>query len=168
MSFASTTTRKCRYIPILLPCQTWSENSLSYEQPDEGRDEPSAKIVPTGGRRVTVVGEVECAQVVLRDFVSGGQGVRLRETCRFGQQFSERPKRWDIGTQDWTAFLSFHFVEKNGGRQPIETVKNSPNRWPIPRLAEGVGFEPTLGLLLSLISSQVPSTTQPPFPPGPR
>jgi hypothetical protein len=30
-------------------------------------------------------------------------------------------------------------------------------------LAEGVGFEPTLGLLLSLISSQVPSTTQPPF-----
>ena len=31
------------------------------------------------------------------------------------------------------------------------------------KLAEGVGFEPTLGLLLSLISSQVPSTTQPPF-----
>jgi hypothetical protein len=30
-------------------------------------------------------------------------------------------------------------------------------------VAEGVGFEPTLGLLLSLISSQVPSTTQPPF-----
>ena len=33
----------------------------------------------------------------------------------------------------------------------------------LSRLAEGVGFEPTLGLLLSLISSQVPSTTQPPF-----
>lgn len=31
------------------------------------------------------------------------------------------------------------------------------------QLAEGVGFEPTLGLLLGLISSQVPSTTQPPF-----
>ena len=31
------------------------------------------------------------------------------------------------------------------------------------KMAEGVGFEPTLGLLLSLISSQVPSTTQPPF-----
>ena len=31
------------------------------------------------------------------------------------------------------------------------------------QMAEGVGFEPTLGLLLSLISSQVPSTTQPPF-----
>ena len=30
-------------------------------------------------------------------------------------------------------------------------------------LAEGVGFEPTVGLLLRLISSQVPSTTQPPF-----
>jgi len=30
-------------------------------------------------------------------------------------------------------------------------------------LAEGVGFEPTLGFPLSLISSQVPSTTQPPF-----
>ena len=30
-------------------------------------------------------------------------------------------------------------------------------------MAEGVGFEPTLGLPLSLISSQVPSTTQPPF-----
>ena len=35
-------------------------------------------------------------------------------------------------------------------------------------LAEGEGFEPPLGLLLSLISSQVPSTTQPPFPPGAR
>ena len=34
---------------------------------------------------------------------------------------------------------------------------------PLKTLAEGVGFEPTLGLLLSLISSQVPSTTQPPF-----
>ena len=33
----------------------------------------------------------------------------------------------------------------------------------LDNLAEGVGFEPTLGLLLSLISSQVPSTTQPPF-----
>ncbi len=32
-------------------------------------------------------------------------------------------------------------------------------------MAEGVGFEPTLGLLLGLISSQVPSTTQPPFQP---
>jgi integrase len=32
-------------------------------------------------------------------------------------------------------------------------------------LAEGVGFEPTLGFPLSLISSQVPSTTQPPFQP---
>src|SRR5690242_8294270 len=30
-------------------------------------------------------------------------------------------------------------------------------------VAEGVGFEPTVGLLLRLISSQVPSTTQPPF-----
>ena len=30
-------------------------------------------------------------------------------------------------------------------------------------MAEGEGFEPPLGLLLSLISSQVPSTTQPPF-----
>src|SRR5579863_4903920 len=30
-------------------------------------------------------------------------------------------------------------------------------------MAEGVGFEPTLELPLSLISSQVPSTTQPPF-----
>ncbi|MDB6065831.1 MAG: hypothetical protein JWR26_2039 [Pedosphaera sp.] len=32
-------------------------------------------------------------------------------------------------------------------------------------MAEGVGFEPTVGLLLLLISSQVPLTTQPPFPP---
>ena|GEM_PF-2175780 len=30
-------------------------------------------------------------------------------------------------------------------------------------VAEGVGFEPTVGLRLLLISSQVPSTTQPPF-----
>ncbi len=30
-------------------------------------------------------------------------------------------------------------------------------------MAEGVGFEPTVGLLLLLISSQVPLTTQPPF-----
>ena len=44
-------------------------------------------------------------------------------------------------------FVEFHFGNK--------TLKI--------KLAEGVGFEPTLGLLLSLISSQVPSTTQPPF-----
>lgn len=31
------------------------------------------------------------------------------------------------------------------------------------RLAEGVGFEPTVALRLRLISSQVPLTTQPPF-----
>jgi hypothetical protein len=31
------------------------------------------------------------------------------------------------------------------------------------KLAEGVGFEPTVALRLRLISSQVPSTTQPPF-----
>ena len=31
------------------------------------------------------------------------------------------------------------------------------------RAAEGVGFEPTVGLHLRLISSQVPSTAQPPF-----
>ena len=31
------------------------------------------------------------------------------------------------------------------------------------RMAEGVGFEPTVGLPLRLISSQVPLTTQPPF-----
>ncbi len=30
-------------------------------------------------------------------------------------------------------------------------------------MAEGVGFEPTVALRLRLISSQVPSTTQPPF-----
>ena len=33
------------------------------------------------------------------------------------------------------------------------------------QLAEGVGFEPTVALRLRLISSQVPSTTQPPFLP---
>lgn len=32
-------------------------------------------------------------------------------------------------------------------------------------MAEGVGFEPTVRLPVRLISSQVPSTTQPPFPP---
>jgi hypothetical protein len=31
------------------------------------------------------------------------------------------------------------------------------------KLAEGVGFEPTVALRLRLISSQVPLTTQPPF-----
>ena len=32
-------------------------------------------------------------------------------------------------------------------------------------VAEGVGFEPTVRLPVRLISSQVPLTTQPPFPP---
>ena len=31
-------------------------------------------------------------------------------------------------------------------------------------MAEGVGFEPTVALRLLLISSQMPLTTQPPFP----
>jgi hypothetical protein len=34
---------------------------------------------------------------------------------------------------------------------------------PLMKMAEGVGFEPTVGLPLLLISSQVPLTTQPPF-----
>ena len=33
-------------------------------------------------------------------------------------------------------------------------------------MAEGEGFEPPVALRLRLISSQVPSTTQPPFPPS--
>ena len=33
------------------------------------------------------------------------------------------------------------------------------------KLAEGVGFEPTVALRLLLISSQMPLTTQPPFQP---
>ena len=33
----------------------------------------------------------------------------------------------------------------------------------LTRLAEGVGFEPTVRLPVRLISSQVPLTTQPPF-----
>jgi hypothetical protein len=33
------------------------------------------------------------------------------------------------------------------------------------KMAEGVGFEPTVALRLRLISSQVPLTTQPPFQP---
>src|SRR5947209_18918529 len=33
----------------------------------------------------------------------------------------------------------------------------------VKKLAEGVGFEPTVELLLRLISSQVPLTTQPPL-----
>jgi hypothetical protein len=55
-----------------------------------------------------------------------------------------------------------------------DTTMNAPENATHPenlgfssRLAEGEGFEPPLGLLLSLISSQVPSTTQPPFPPAP-
>src|SRR5579863_9602972 len=36
-------------------------------------------------------------------------------------------------------------------------------RWRFQVMAEGVGFEPTVGLPLLLISSQVPLTTQPPF-----
>ena len=34
------------------------------------------------------------------------------------------------------------------------------------KLAEGVGFEPTVRLPVRLISSQVPLTTQPPFQPN--
>src|SRR6266498_5863300 len=44
--------------------------------------------------------------------------------------------------------------------------KNTPNsckHWRLYGLAEGVGFEPTVRLPARLISSQVPSTTQPPF-----
>ena len=35
----------------------------------------------------------------------------------------------------------------------------------LTELAEGEGFEPPVALRLRLISSQVPSTTQPPFQP---
>src|SRR5882762_1810376 len=40
------------------------------------------------------------------------------------------------------------------------------NRSAAKKVAEGRGFEPPVGLRLRLISSQVPLTTQPPFPPS--
>ena len=46
---------------------------------------------------------------------------------------------------------------------PICPQKSSAMIKCLKIMAEGVGFEPTLGFPLSLISSQVPSTTQPPF-----
>ena len=36
-------------------------------------------------------------------------------------------------------------------------------KWIFLKVAEGVGFEPTVRLPVRLISSQVPLTTQPPF-----
>ena len=44
-----------------------------------------------------------------------------------------------------------------------EALKMLNNHKTIAKLAEGVGFEPTVALRLLLISSQVPLTTQPPF-----
>ena len=52
----------------------------------------------------------------------------------------------------------------NGARSEKEIDWCGPGQSPIA-LAEGVGFEPTVRLPARLISSQVPSTTQPPFPP---
>jgi len=46
--------------------------------------------------------------------------------------------------------------------QKIKVESVSPNPG-IRKMAEGRGFEPPVGLLLRLISSQVPLTTQPPF-----
>ncbi len=65
-------------------------------------------------------------------------------------------------------------VQKGSSEKSMEIIPTDYSRETLTELvpcrknskmAEGVGFEPTLGLLLSLISSQVPSTTQPPFPP---
>ena len=44
-----------------------------------------------------------------------------------------------------------------------ETLTELVPSWENSKMAEGVGFEPTVGLPLRLISSQVPLTTQPPF-----
>ena len=46
-----------------------------------------------------------------------------------------------------------------------ENVKTPDNSGVQTKMAEGVGFEPTVALRLLLISSQMPLTTQPPFQP---
>ncbi len=48
-------------------------------------------------------------------------------------------------------------------RKSFPKIKHRQKR--LEKVAEGVGFEPTVGLPLLLISSQVPLTTQPPFQP---
>ena len=48
-------------------------------------------------------------------------------------------------------------------RSPSETNKENRLITTVNRGTEGVGFEPTVAFRLRLISSQVPSTTQPPF-----
>ena len=65
----------------------------------------------------------------------------------------------DFGTAALEAFVfPFHKCARLG---PLRM--SSRYRTPIIRVAEGERFELSLGLPLSLISSQVPSTTQPPF-----
>ena len=54
--------------------------------------------------------------------------------------------------------LNSSFEESEGDLQ-----KNEVNPTVSTKMAEGVGFEPTVALRLLLISSQVPLTTQPPF-----
>src|ERR1700742_3757797 len=72
------------------------------------------------------------------------------------------PIRWrtkEIGKNDWPSS-----VNNTSSRIRREPPSLCPliKKWQ-KRLAEGVGFEPTVRLPVRLISSQVPSTTQPPF-----
>ena len=55
------------------------------------------------------------------------------------------------------------FWRPAGFREGFTPLNVSHPRRTKGRLAEGVGFEPTVELPLRLISSQVPLTTQPPF-----
>ena len=66
----------------------------------------------------------------------------------------------DFGTAALGAFV-FPFHKRARLRRTLRV--SSGYRTPIIRVAEGERFELSLGLPLSLISSQVPSTTQPPF-----
>src|ERR1700733_12926881 len=58
-------------------------------------------------------------------------------------------------------------IRENCGRRCRENLSRQSGGDPhlFGTMAEGVGFEPTVALRLLLISSQVPLTTQPPFPP---
>ena len=67
------------------------------------------------------------------------------------------------GGRYWRFYSESH--SESGLDEKPESSRNTCKHWLELKLAEGVGFEPTVALRPRLISSQVPLTTQPPFPP---
>jgi len=79
--------------PRTAPVVCQIPNATANEEPDESRKQPRAPVVPSGGGRVKMVIEIERDEVVLGDFVFGGQWRWMVRGSGLARKLGERGSR---------------------------------------------------------------------------